>query len=147
MKSFAYSYRAPQICRFQYDFCVLPMPLYDEGQDEYYCVQRFNRDPVYNPRLDCGRVTFTKTAGPRAVARLNKLCERVYYFMEYLTDDHCCKKTCFLCSMMILFLTGVQNGKTAILPSRSWQKIYPGDTVCRLTAAGRPSLILYWSSK
>ena len=56
------------------------MPLYDEGQDEYYCVQRFNRDPVYNPRLDCGRVTFTKTAGPRAVARLNKLCERVYFY-------------------------------------------------------------------
>lgn len=41
-----------------------------------------------NPKLikrymdDCGTISFTKTANRTVVARLNKLCERVYYYAE-----------------------------------------------------------------
>lgn len=36
---------------------------------------------------DCGAVSFTKTANRTAVARLNKLCERSYYYAEDFTTD------------------------------------------------------------
>jgi hypothetical protein len=46
-----------------------------------------------NPELierymaDCGEVSFTKTANRTAVARLNKLCKRSYYYAEDFTTD------------------------------------------------------------
>lgn len=36
---------------------------------------------------NCGAVQYTKTAGPRAVANLNKICESVSYYVEYLDEE------------------------------------------------------------